>query len=47
MAKNNQNSGVIYVERETFEKDGKTYFTYFIKGQVRGKEVRCRSCPTI
>ena len=30
----------IFVERDTFEKDGKTYFSYFIKGEVRGKEVR-------
>ena len=35
----------IMVERETYEKDGKTYFTYFIKGVVRGKEVRIAVTP--
>ena len=33
------------VERETYEKEGKTYFTYFIKGIVRGKEVRIAVTP--
>lgn len=27
----------IYVERETFEMNEQTYFSYFIKGTVRGK----------
>ena len=36
---------VIMVERETFEKDGKTYFSYFIKGNVRGKEVKVAIIP--
>lgn len=35
----------IIVERETFEKDGKTYFSYFIKGQIRGKDVRVAVIP--
>ena len=35
----------IFVERDTFEKDGKTYFSYFIKGVVRGKEVRVAIIP--
>lgn len=35
----------IFVERDTFEKDGKTYFSYFIKGEVRGKEVRVAIIP--
>ena len=35
----------IFVERDTFEKDGKTYFSYFIKGEVRGKEVRVMIIP--
>lgn len=30
MEKKNQNK--IVVERETYEKDGKSYFSYFIKG---------------
>ena len=30
----------IYVERETFEMNEQTYFSYFIKGTVRGKDVK-------
>lgn len=41
MAENRQ----IYVERDTFEKDGKTYYSYFIKGKVRGKDVRVAIVP--
>lgn len=36
---------MIFVERETFEKNGKTYYTYFIKGNVRGKDVRVSVVP--
>lgn len=35
----------IYVERETFEKNDKTYFSYFIKGVIRGREVRIGIAP--
>ncbi len=35
----------IMVERDTYEKDGKTYFSYFIKGTIRGKEVRIAVVP--
>ncbi len=35
----------ILVERETYEKNGKSYFTYFIKGEVRGKQVRLAVIP--
>ena len=35
----------ILVERETFEKNDKTYFTYFIKGQIRGKDVKVAVVP--
>ena len=35
----------IFVERDTFEMNGKTYFSYFIKGTVRGKEVRVGIIP--
>ena len=35
----------IMVERETFEYNGKTYFSYFIKGQVRGRDVRVALMP--
>ena len=39
------NKQVIMVERETFEKNEKTYFSYFIKGQVRGREVKVAIIP--
>jgi len=35
----------IMVEREIFEKDEKKYFSYFIKGQIRGKDVRVAVIP--
>ena len=35
----------LYVERETFETNGKEYFSYFIKGVVRGKEVKLTVAP--
>ena len=35
----------IMVERETFEKNDKTYFSYFIKGQVRGRDVKVAIIP--
>lgn len=39
------NLGKFKVERETFEKDGKTFFSYFIKGKIRGKDVRILVTP--
>lgn len=35
----------ILVEREIYEKNGKNYFTYFIKGTLRGKEFRLSVMP--
>lgn len=35
----------IVVERETFEKGGKSYFSYFIRGNVRGRDVRVGVVP--
>ena len=35
----------IMVERETFEKNGKTYFSYFIKGNIRGKDIKVAIVP--
>ena len=40
----NQNQK-IKVERDTYEKNGKTYFSYFIRGNVRGKDVRAAVIP--
>lgn len=39
---NNQN---VKVERENFEKNGKSYFSYFIKGKARNKDVRVQIIP--
>jgi len=33
------------VERDTYEKKGKTYFSYFIRGNVRGRDVRIGVVP--
>ena len=44
----NKNSlGKIKVERETFEKNGKTFYSYFIKGNIRGKDVRILGTKSI
>ena len=47
MAKTNgTNAGkAIFVERETFEMEGKTYYSYFIKGQIRGRDVKVAITP--
>lgn len=37
--------GKFFVERETYEKEDKTYFSYFIKGKVRGKDVKATVVP--
>ena len=44
MAKNTNNKQ-IFVEREAFEKDGRTFFSYFIKGNIRGKDVKVAVVP--
>ncbi len=36
---------VIKVERELFEKNGKSYYSYFIKGIVRNTEVKVQVVP--
>ncbi|MDE5654375.1 MAG: hypothetical protein K2I46_02070 [Clostridia bacterium] len=35
----------IKVERETFEYKGKSFFEYFISGNVRGKDVKIKLAP--
>ena len=32
----------IMIERETFVKDGKSYFSYYIEGNVRGRDVKVK-----
>ena len=40
-----KNDVMILVERETFEKNGNTYFSYFIQGEIRGKHVKAAVIP--
>ena len=40
-----KNTVKFMVERETYEKNGNTYYTYFVKGKIRGKEVRIAVAP--
>jgi len=42
MSKNNR---TIMVERETYEYNDRTYFSYFIRGKVRGQEVKATVEP--
>ena len=35
----------IKVERDTYEKDGKTYYSYFIKANIRGRDIRVLIVP--
>lgn len=35
----------IMVERETYEKNGKSYFAYYINGKVRGIDVKVKVVP--
>lgn len=35
----------IQVERETYTKNGKEYFSYFIQGVVRGKHIKAAVVP--
>ena len=35
----------IKVERDTYEKYGKTYYSYFIKGNIRGRDIRVLIVP--
>ena len=42
----NTTNKIIQVEREPFSgKDGKSYFSYFIEGKVRGRDVRVAIIP--
>jgi hypothetical protein len=44
MAKENSIKNLM-VERETYQKDGKDFYSYFVKGKIRGKEVQARLSP--
>ena len=41
----NKKENQIVVERDTYEKNGKQYFSYFVKGNVRGKDVKASVMP--
>ena len=45
MADNVKENKHIFVERETYEKNGKTFFSYVIKGKIRGKDVKANIVP--
>lgn len=45
MGKNNEQKSTVYVERETFEHNDKSYFAYYIKGVIRGKEIKVQVMP--
>lgn len=36
---------VIYVQRESFDLNGKSYFSYFIAGKIRGRDVKIAVVP--
>jgi len=38
-------ANVIKVERELFEKNGKSYFAYYINGKVRNTEIKAQVVP--
>ena len=40
-----KNDVTILVQRDTFEKNGNTYFSYFIEGIIRGKHVKAAVIP--
>lgn len=40
-----KNNKKLFIERETYELKGKEYFAYFVRGTVRGKEVKASVKP--
>ena len=42
---NKNNEKQLYVQKEPFEYNGKTYNHYYIKGVVRGREVKIDLAP--
>ncbi len=41
----NNEKKVVMVERETYERNGKTYYSYFIKGKLRGVDFKAGVQP--
>lgn len=46
MAKENSIKKQLFVEREKYTKEGKDFFSYFVRGLIRGKEVKARMSPS-
>ena len=46
MAKEDSNKKALMVKRETYTKDGETFFSYFVEGVIRGKNVKARVSPS-
>ena len=46
MAKEENSKKALVLERETYQKDGQDFFSYFVKGKIRGKEVKARMSPS-
>ena len=42
---NKNNEQQLFVQKEPFEYNGKTYHHYFIQGMVRGREVKVELAP--
>lgn len=40
-----ENQKNIMLEHETYVKEGKSYFAYCVKGQIKGKEVKASMIP--
>ena len=38
-------NGIVYGERELIEKNGKSFYTYFIKGMIRNVNVKIAIIP--
>lgn len=45
MAEKKNNEQQLFVQKEPFEYNGKTYHHYFIQGMVRGREVKVELAP--
>lgn len=45
MAENTTNNEQFYVQKEPFEYNGRTFYHYYIKGVVRGREVKIDVAP--
>ena len=35
----------VFVKRETYVKNGKSFYAYFVKGEIKGKEIKASVIP--